>query len=690
MNIQEIKINNFLSFKEAEFDFSNKGLTLITGNNKDNSKRSNGSGKSSIIEALVWGVFGETTKRLKSDDVINREEFSDCSVLINISDLGNEYRIERYRKHFQYKNDIKFFVNNEEKKGKTNTETQEIINRELGIDFKIFTNSVLFPQESKFKFVSATDNEKKEILTEILDLGYIDEANIKISEKLKVLNLEIHDEKISLDNLDKKKFELEEEAVSFVEKSAKFEEDRSKEIISFKNKINDYEKKITLLHNEAKEIQKKNEDFELERKKYIKKLKEEKQNLEERISFIKIENYDEQKEKINKLEKKLETINETRDARDSKNNQLRKILINIDKINDGINESQNKIKKFEKLGKTDCPTCLQEISNEHVHSISKVYIGKVEELNVELKKEMENKDKLEKKIKSYDELISLETKIKKKIRNLELEINEIKEKTIELKSLKDKLLLFDEKIDNKIKENNPFTLNEDNIESNVNQFKEQIKYIESQINNKNKEKNLYNEMIASHNEKIKKIKEDIKNNSLIVKGKEENVLYYEFWKEGFSNKGLKSFIFDGIINDLNDKMEEYLDEMFDGILKVIFSNESITASGEIRQKLSTNITYDGEEVTFESLSGGEKRSISLAIDLALSDLIAQRNFKKFGLLIMDEATDHLDSIGKERFLDLLQTLQKDSIFIISHDEQFQQKFDNIIKIQKENGESLIT
>ena len=109
----------------------------------------------------------------------------------------------------------------------------------------------------------------------------------------------------------------------------------------------------------------------------------------------------------------------------------------------------------------------------------------------------------------------------------------------------------------------------------------------------------------------------------------------------------------------------------------------------MRHKLATNILFDDENISFESLSGGEKKSISLAVVLALSNLIEGRSFKKFSLLILDECVDSLDEIGKDRFLNLLPNLEKDTVLVVSHDEAFKQKFENVVRVEKADGESVI-
>jgi len=183
MKIKSVELLNFGSFREAEFDLQGQGVTLVSGFSEDN-QTSNGSGKSTLIESLCWGLFGHTPKGLKGDGVVNRRAGNNCVVRISLEEDGNQFLVVRARKHTKFKNGLFFEINGQSVQGKDTRETQEIIERQIGVDFKTFTNSVLFPQNSKFKFVQATDTEKKEILSDILNLEWIDSACSKVKNQI--------------------------------------------------------------------------------------------------------------------------------------------------------------------------------------------------------------------------------------------------------------------------------------------------------------------------------------------------------------------------------------------------------------------------------------------------------------------------------------------------------------------------
>lgn len=95
IKFKQLKIENFMSIGDALIDLSDRGFTLIEGvnNNKCDNAKSNGSGKSSIFEALVWCLTGNTIRGNK--DVANYNGDGTCKVILTLNVDGDEYVIER-------------------------------------------------------------------------------------------------------------------------------------------------------------------------------------------------------------------------------------------------------------------------------------------------------------------------------------------------------------------------------------------------------------------------------------------------------------------------------------------------------------------------------------------------------------------------------------------------------------------
>jgi DNA repair exonuclease SbcCD ATPase subunit len=163
MRINRIKINNFYSIKNMEIDFdSMNGIYVIEGINKDTGG-SNGSGKSSIIEAIVWGLFGKTLRKSNEDALVNIYSPKECKVVITVNDT---VVIERCRRPSY----LKFFVDGEERTQNNMLNTQLLVEEHLGTNYKVFLASSVFGQSNDIEFVSATPDDKRIIIKNFLNI----------------------------------------------------------------------------------------------------------------------------------------------------------------------------------------------------------------------------------------------------------------------------------------------------------------------------------------------------------------------------------------------------------------------------------------------------------------------------------------------------------------------------------------
>ncbi|UUZ75419.1 ATP-binding protein [Polaromonas sp. P1(28)-13] len=72
MDILSLDIQNCLTIGSASLELDNRGLLLIQGENRDDtSAKSNGAGKSSIVDALCWCLYGETARGVSGDLIVN-------------------------------------------------------------------------------------------------------------------------------------------------------------------------------------------------------------------------------------------------------------------------------------------------------------------------------------------------------------------------------------------------------------------------------------------------------------------------------------------------------------------------------------------------------------------------------------------------------------------------------------------
>ncbi len=208
--MRSIEAQKFLSYETLEFEF-NKGLCLIEGINRDEEGGSNGAGKSSLMNAICYALFGSLPTSIKADDVINVNSDNGCTVELLLENNSTSYKIIRGRKP----NIIRFYVNDEEKNDIDSKKTQSLIEKTLNINFDIFINSVYFSQNSQ-SFLHLNDASKKEMLTNILNLNVFDSANEIVKSTIRQQEDAILEYSANVKLLDSNKIQLSDQVSSLL------------------------------------------------------------------------------------------------------------------------------------------------------------------------------------------------------------------------------------------------------------------------------------------------------------------------------------------------------------------------------------------------------------------------------------------------------------------------------------------
>ena len=195
MKIKKVSFENFYSYEKCSIDFrKHKGIVGIEGINKDTGG-SNGAGKSVILEAIVYGLFGKSIRKSTEDAMVNSTAGRGCVVELEI----DEMIIRRARKPSM----LKFFINGEEHTQGHASRTQELIEQKLGVDYKTFMAAAVFGQHSNVDFLDATPDDKRKIINRFLSLDYIFDMKNKIKGKRSDLRTEIKEAEVLIDKLER-------------------------------------------------------------------------------------------------------------------------------------------------------------------------------------------------------------------------------------------------------------------------------------------------------------------------------------------------------------------------------------------------------------------------------------------------------------------------------------------------------
>ncbi len=207
MKINSIRIKNFYSVENLELKFDEfTGITLIEGRNLD-SGGSNGTGKSIIIEAIVFALTGRTIRKSTEDDLVNNLKKKACEVEITVNDNVTIARGKRPTY-------LKFFIDGIEYTKDNKWNTQDLIEETLNISYKTFLSSSVFGQENTTHFISATSEDKRGIIQKFLNLSWLSDCREKIKFQKSECNQGIKAKQAIIDNNLRKVKELEDKLKS--------------------------------------------------------------------------------------------------------------------------------------------------------------------------------------------------------------------------------------------------------------------------------------------------------------------------------------------------------------------------------------------------------------------------------------------------------------------------------------------
>ena len=166
-------------------DFDRRDLTLVLGENLDlgGDGSRNGTGKTTIINALSYALYGTALSNIRRDNLVNKTNSKNMLVSLDFSIGSQQYRIERGRKP----NLLKFYVNDQEKAVQDDNaqgdsrETQDAIEHLLGLSHDMFKHIMALNTYTE-PFLSLKANDQRTIIEQLLGITMLSERADKIKE----------------------------------------------------------------------------------------------------------------------------------------------------------------------------------------------------------------------------------------------------------------------------------------------------------------------------------------------------------------------------------------------------------------------------------------------------------------------------------------------------------------------------
>ena len=207
IKLKDLTVKNFMSVgnQTQAVDFDQENLTLVLGENLDqggdDSGSRNGTGKTTIINALSYALYGKALTNIKANNLINKTNSKGMLVTLTFEKDGIDYRIERGRGP----NFLKFYINNQEQQAEDESQgdsrkTQEDIGTLLNMSHDMFKHIVALNTYSE-PFLSMRANDQRAIIEQLLGITILTEKADSLKEQVKQVKDAVAEETIKINTM---------------------------------------------------------------------------------------------------------------------------------------------------------------------------------------------------------------------------------------------------------------------------------------------------------------------------------------------------------------------------------------------------------------------------------------------------------------------------------------------------------
>ena len=564
---EKIRWKNFLSTGNvfSEIDLTSARTNLIVG--------SNGAGKSTILDALTFSLFGKPFRKISKSMLINSINEKDCIAEIEFRIGKMEYKVVRGMKPTK----LEIYCNGQAWNQQSSVNEQQKIfeNTVLKMNFKSFTQIVVLGSSTFVPFMKLPSPQRRDIIEDILDIQVFSTMNVLLKDKMKENNVELRDIDYQLDLL--------------------------------KDKIEIQKQNMLSLQQRTQE--------EIDRK--LDKVKEYKKTEEQGVEEVSI------------LTQQIGKLNEEMQEYSKSNAKLQKLNTYLIKLTHKLNTCKKEHKFFE--DNHVCPTCTQELSEDFRNEKLEAGQTRVDEMNV-------GYDDLQKAISEEQERFSKFTELSTEVNNINTTISQT---NFQLTTIRKQI----DDLNDEVKE----------LEGNNIDKKAELNKLQLLVNSKKE--------FSKQHADLKEDRDVLTTAGQLLKD------------NGIKTRIIKTYLptMNKLINDFLQRMEFYvnftLNENFEEIIKSRYR----------------------DVFSYDSFSEGEKARIDIALLLTWRSIAKLKNSVDTNLLILDEIFDgSLDQTGTSDLGWILRNFDENTrVYVISHKQNLDDKFDRTITVEKEKNYSII-
>jgi len=358
ITFQKIRWKNFLSTGNqfSEVDFQQNATNLIVG--------TNGTGKSTVLDALTFSLFNKPFRKINKSQLINSTNERDCLVEVDFEINNRQYSVRRGIKP----NIFEIVVDGNTMHRQSDDRAMQKILEEtiLKVNYKSFTQIVILGSSAFVPFMQLSGTNRREVIEDLLDIRIFSAMNNIVREKIKYQKDEINTLDLKKDNI-KDKLEMQEKFIDELESRGKKNIDEKKnKIDTLMCEADDYVKVNEVLENDVFDITNQQEQVTGANKK-LKKLNNLKGKISQKVATItkehkfftentvcptctqdieesfRLNRIDDVQNKAKELQSGYKELEEAIQKEEERERQFTKLSKEITKLNNGISQNNTRI-----------------------------------------------------------------------------------------------------------------------------------------------------------------------------------------------------------------------------------------------------------------------------------------------------------------------------------------------------------
>lgn len=657
MKFPLVEIQNFLAIGDAKFSLDGIGLVHISGSNSDDtSADSNGSGKSSVGDAISWCLWGTTARGLGGDDVVNTGEGKNCRVAITIDDAGDTYRVTRYRKFAKFKNllvleqlDPATHTWTDLTKG-TATLTQSAVERLLGCSEAVFNAAVYFGQENIPDIPRMTDRQLKILVEQAAGVDVLTTAYELARAKLRDASEKRAQAQITFDRMQQRHQDSIASLTGLTAETNRWDDLHRSKLQQLKN---DAQTALADFKSAEADLDAGGEQ----------ELKDTIAATETKIASVN----DERKREQLLLGEKTESDG----ALSVATNRVAMEERSAKSIVDQVRAAEAKVIEAQNSIGSPCVSCRRPLEGSHLEAAISAAESEVTKQKERLLEGAKRVAEAKRKVPQAEKMLQSANQA---LNDHRASMTDVSAEGARLKAMQRELQLVAAH------------------RSEVERHQRNAQQAGARLKAEMGAQNPYGDLIDKANTDILERAEALSKATVSRDEMSIEEAYAQAVSDIYAPSGVRAHRLDEATPFLNDRTAHYLGSLADGAIDAFWTTISETKSqAKLVEKFSVTVEKKGSAPNFNALSGGEKRKVRLATALALQDLVAARAAKSIELWVGDEVDDALDSAGLERLMGVLEekARERGTVLVISHNDIASYARQHML-VEKKNGRATVT